>query len=204
MGLAIRGLGRSHPRYRFGISAPVRDGDEVLGIVLATVPTGATLGSLRLTDEQRTAALVGRLDTNRPDGPPDAERNYLLIHPAYSERGAEPIEVHLQSPDPIDHYEDPLLPGRWLAGFAPVGDTEFVVIVQQRYDDAIGPVNTLATTLAWRGWTALCFGVILLGAMWYYVQRAMNRGDRLETAVDRSNLALSNSARTERMGTDEI
>src|SRR5207247_1029253 len=57
-----------------------------------------------------------------------------------------------------DYYEDPLAArseeyaGRWLAGFAPVGATEFVVIVQQRYNDAVLPVNTLASTLAWRGW----------------------------------------------------
>jgi hypothetical protein len=61
-----------------------------------------------------------------------------------------------------------------------VGNTEFVVIVEQRYNQSVEPVNNLATTLAWRGWTALCFGVILLGAMWYYVQRAMGRDELLE------------------------
>lgn len=191
-------------RYRFGVSALVRDGNETLGIVLATVPTGSTLGSLRLDDEQRTAVLVGRRDTNRSDGSYEPDKQLLLIHPAYSERGAEAEEVQLPDEKRHDDYRDPLLAGRWLAGFAPVGDTEFVVIVQQRFEAAIGPVNTLATTLAWRGWTALCFGVILLGAMWYYVQRAMNRGERAETVVDRSNLALSSSTGTERMGTEKI
>lgn len=193
---------KADDRYRFGISALVRDGDEILGMVLATVPTGSTLGSLRLTGEQRTAVLVGRRDTNRPDSPPDEEKNVLLIHPAYSKPGAEPIEVDLPETDRENSYDDPLLPGPWLAGFAPVGDTEFVVIVQQRYDDAIGPVNSLASALAWRGWTALCFGVILLGAMWYYVQRAMNRGERLEPVEGRSSLTLATSAGTEPMGSE--
>jgi hypothetical protein len=184
-------------RYRFGISALVRDGDEVAGIVLATIPTGSTLGSLRLQDEQRTAVLVGRWDTNRPDGSNEPDRNFVLIHPAYPERGAEPVEVQLPEGNRNDNYADPLVSGRWLAGFAPVGSTDFSVIVQQKYDDAIGPVQTLAGTLAWRGWIALCFGVILLGAMWYSVQRAINRSQRLEPMVGRSGLATLRSSSTE-------
>jgi serine/threonine-protein kinase len=191
-------------RYRFGISSLVRDGDDVLGIVLATIPTGSTLGSLRLQGEQRTAVLVGRGDTNQPDGSNTPDKNFILIHPAYPERGAEPVEAKLPETDMIDDYVDPLLQGRWLAGFASVGDTEFTVIVQQRYDEAIGPVNTLAATLAWRGWIALCFGGVLLGAMWYYVQRAMNRGERLDPVGHRSSLTDAGSAGTERLRTEKI
>jgi hypothetical protein len=140
---------------------------------------------------------VGRWDTNRPDGSNEPDRNLVLIHPAYPERGAEPVEVQLPEQYTNDNYNDPLVPGRWLAGFAPVGSTDFSVIVQQKYDDAIGPVKTLAGTLAWRGWTALCFGVILLGAMWYVVQRAMNRSQRLEPLVGRSGLPTLKSPSTE-------
>lgn len=51
--------------------------------------------------------------------------------------------AHLGNPEDYrdEDYRDPVagqdgaLAGRWLAGFAPVGNTEFVVIVQQRYDD---------------------------------------------------------------------
>jgi hypothetical protein len=162
-------------RYRFGISALVRKDDEVLGIVLATIPTGSTLGSLQLQGEHRTAVLAGRSDTNRPDGSNEPEKNVVLIHPAYPERGAAPVEVQLPDEATRHNYHDPLLPGRWLAGTAPVGHTDFAVIVQQQYEEAIRPVKTLASTLAWRGWTALCFGVVLLGATWYLVQRAINR-----------------------------
>jgi serine/threonine protein kinase len=184
-------------RYRFGISSLVRDGNEVAGIVLATIPTGSTLGSLQLQDEQRTAVLVGRSDTNRPDGTNDPERNLVLIHPAYPERGAEPVEVQFPQDHMNDNYQDPLAPGRWLAGFAPVGNTDFSVIVQQRYNDAIGPVETLASTLAWRGWTALCFGVILLGAMWYYVQRLMNRSLQSVSVAGRGTMATFKTPGTE-------
>ena len=52
--------------------------------------------------------------------------------------------------------------GRWLAGFAPVGETGFVVIVQTRYDAAVEPNTRLSRRLAWRGsavilvWLAAC------------------------------------------------
>jgi hypothetical protein len=187
-------------RYRFGISSLVRDGDEVVGIVLATIPTGSTLGSLRLQGEQRTAVLVGRRDTNRPSGGDDPDKNLVLIHPAYPERGAEAVEVLLPDHNTENDYHDPLLPGRWLAGSAPVGTTDFAVIVQQRYGEAIRPVKTLASTLAWRGWTALCFGVILLGAMWYSVQRAINRSQSAKPINGNSTLPLGKLPGTELVG----
>jgi len=171
-------------RYRFGISSIVWDGDTILGIVVGTVPTGSSLGSVGLDGEQRTAVLVGRWDTNRPEGPPGPEKTLVLIHPAYPTRGTEAIELELPTTDFDNSYVDPLLDVQWLAGFAPVGNTEFVVIVQQRFEEAIAPVKTLAATLALRGWTALCFGVILMGGMWYYVQKALQSSGRGEPAPE--------------------
>jgi hypothetical protein len=76
-------------------------------------------------------------------------------------------------------YEDPLgehdehYRGRWLAGFAPVGNTELVVLVQQRYDEAIKPDRTLARNVILWGGTALALGVLLtVAGVWYGVQRA--------------------------------
>ena len=46
---------------------------------------------------------------------------------------------------PDDEYADPVAThhpeyaGRWLAGFAPVPDTELVVLVQQPYEEAVAP-----------------------------------------------------------------
>lgn len=185
-------------RYRFGITSPIRDGDETLGIVLATVPTGLSLGDLTLDDKRRMAVVVGRWDTNRADGPPVADKNLVLTHPEYpTDRVGEEIEAKLPAHDVNDEYKDPIMPGRWLAGFASVGNTAFVVIVQQRYDEATSPVKTLARTLAWRGWTALSCGMILLGLMWYIVQRLMSRGDRVEVAAGPHAAPILSSAGTE-------
>jgi hypothetical protein len=75
------------------------------------------------------------------------------------------------------HYRDPMASqdaryqGRWLAGFAPVGNTEFVIIVQQRYDEAITPDYGIW----WRG-IALTIGTIILaGFAWSAVHRAVQR-----------------------------
>jgi hypothetical protein len=196
--------------YKCAISALIRaDGQRdapIIGVVVATITTG----SLPLHDEQRTAVLVGRWDKNRrPNDPTRAAQpdDLILLHPAYH-RGDPAADIQNSvlrnirqasaegrelAPEETmdDFYADPLsarsdkYAGRWLAGFAPVGNTEFVVIVQQPYVEAIRPLNSLARTLAWRGWTALCFGVILLGTMWYYVQRAMHWDDG-STAVVRN------------------
>src|SRR5262249_30985521 len=70
-------------------------------------------------------------------------------------------------------YEDPVgghnadYQGRWLAGFAPVGNTELVVIVQQRYDAALN------LDLVWGG-VAVCLGGVFLAALlWYGVPRVL-------------------------------
>jgi hypothetical protein len=63
---------------------------------------------------------------------------------------------------------DPLLGGRWLAAFAPVGATGYVVLVQTRESEAIRTSNGLH----WIG-LALAFGSGLLLALWgsFYLWR---------------------------------
>lgn len=191
--------------HKSALAAPVRENGNAdaptLGLVVATITTG----TLPLHDERRTAVLVGRWDTNPRPGAAQAagprSDHLILRHPAMK-KGDPAVEVKNDVLDRIqaarlagrslppeeamdDNYIDPLgeheqdFAGQWLAGFAPVGNTEFVVVVEQRYDKAIAPVEMLAGTLAWRGWGALSVGVFLLASMWYFVQRAMSRGERV-------------------------
>ncbi len=188
--------------FKITLSAVVYDGPDskspVLGVVSATLPTNATLGSVQLDDPERTAVLVGRRDTNPHDQVPplvDPPPVYLvLVHPAYGElpdygqgkkavrmpeemlrlapkHRAEDKDEFAPKPRSIldaaegrhDAYEDPLgevyptkYAGRWLAGFAPVGNMELVVIVQQRREELwplwywplLGLVMLLAASLA--------------------------------------------------------
>jgi len=106
-------------------------------------------------------------------------RYLIMVHPAYSQckkpsevynpclqnvhkpqQGKPEIELpDLQAFPPEkamdNNYLDPLggqsgeFKGRMLAGFAPVGNTQFAVIVQQRYDQAIPWIGRIASWPKW-------------------------------------------------------
>ena len=70
---------------------------------------------------------------------------------------------------PVDNYTDPVssvakeYAGRWIAGFAPVGNTGFVVVVQQRFEDAVSLESSTLWNLAlWSVLASLVAAVILL------------------------------------------
>jgi serine/threonine-protein kinase len=127
----------------------------------------------------------------------------ILLHPAYHRGedairvpGERLRAVHrprpgsaFQLPDPgreadaelaLDpDYRDPLAAhderyqGRWLAGFAPVGNTEFVIIVQQRYREVED------SDLVWGG-AAVALEVVLIAAVgWFALGRVLHRKPRL-------------------------
>lgn len=60
---------------------------------------------------------------------------------------------------PDDEYRDPVASvdehyeGRWIAGFAPVGNTGFIVIVQHRFEDVVGLDSSVLWNLAF--WSVL-------------------------------------------------
>ena len=62
-----------------------------------------------------------------------------------------------------------------VAGFAPVGGTELAVIVQQRYDTAVGPDTILALNLALWGGVALGLGALVVGVAGYGLRRPIDR-----------------------------
>lgn len=189
-GLAKRLGSENDKLYKFAFSSPIRrpdTDDPPLGVLVATVATDSSFGLPYLNDEHRKAALVGPLDPPRgaevrPRTLPD---DVILVHPAYAEPGKRAVAVESgplrgvrsqagggrrddsRREPPVageDAFYDPLFGGRWLAAFAPVPDSEFVVIVEQRYEDAVRLPGSLARQLlAWAG-TALTLAVVLLGA----------------------------------------
>ena len=175
----------------------------MLGVVVATVASDASFGLDYLHDGRRSAMLVGPLDPRRNDdmaasrGPP---RNVILVHPAYNKPGAKAVEIESdvlrsvqserrpagnlvikQQAREVAHdadFHDPIRGGRWLAAFAPVADSEFVVIVEQPYDEAIEFQGGLARQLTIWGGTALCLGVVLVGSAIWFALRATRQGWR--------------------------
>ena len=71
--------------------------------------------------------------------------------------------------------EEPEYAGRWLAAFAPVGDVRWTVIVQERRDIALRPVQEMKRRLLRYGAGALVVGCILIGGLWFLVLRFLNR-----------------------------
>ncbi len=150
--------------YKFGVSAPVLSQNrESLGVLDVSVTTNAALGLVHFDDPYRKAALIAPRDPGGPETKREDPlvRHVILFHPAYH-RGNRAIAFpespitrywnvsHSGELDdsaltflPVDDYADsagayfPEYQGRWIAGFAPIGNTGFFVIVQQRFDDAL-------------------------------------------------------------------
>ncbi|MEE8349168.1 MAG: protein kinase [Acidobacteriota bacterium] len=138
--------------YKFGISAWVEHKGENVGVLVATVTTSPQMGLPDTEDQGLVTALLARRDRFVVPGetgtPPEEASDFiLLLHPAY-QRGIEPVWfprdylAAVQSGSAAD-YQDPVgsqnggavqrYEGRWVASFAPVADSEFVVLAQQRY-----------------------------------------------------------------------
>jgi eukaryotic-like serine/threonine-protein kinase len=175
---------------KFAISTPIYENGTLAGVLVAAVATQAKLGSLILDDTQRIAVLVAPRDRERAEIAP-ATPYLILRHPAYEygeaigmdgehirkldERSRDPslrLERPLGLPRPdlvtsSDDYRDPVAArhpeysGRWIAGFAPVGNTGFVVIVQSQADGDWKPVWSLLQCTA----LAATPGVVLLIAV---------------------------------------
>jgi hypothetical protein len=178
--------------YKFGIAAPIYDGGAWVGVLMATIGTDFALKRKRLDPTSEAgpmAVVVAPRDRSRDTTKGEGEY-VVLLHEGLP-HGAEIVidsprlrdlrvtraernQLRWLDPEPItdDAHRDPVpgFGGRWLAGFAPVGDTGFVVIVQTRYDAALKPNTRLSRRLAWRGsavilvWLAAC-GTFLWGSV---------------------------------------
>lgn len=182
-------LGKDDKLWKVALSIPVRDGPVPLGVLATTLTTTSTLGSLQLDDGKRTAVLAARAD-----GSSTNEEYLIMLHPSYR-TGTEAVAlknprlqtVHRPSatdeftlPEPRDavlsidlDYRDPadLRQGKWLAGFAPVGNTEYVVIVQQRIENALEADASLLRALLLWGALALSLGAFVTVVLRGFAQR---------------------------------
>jgi serine/threonine-protein kinase len=146
---------------KFDICAPVMDRGVLVGVVAVAITTDPTLGIPDMHDERRKVVLVAPWDPSLPHQlpPGTAPPEYvILLHPGLTSgaksvpfdpamfpapfprncdrefsRGEDRPGPGLTRSDYADPFgaRDPAYAGRWLAGFAPVGNTGFVVIVQQ-------------------------------------------------------------------------
>jgi len=105
---------------------------------------------------------------------------------------SQPADRSRSKPGPIHdiNHLDPVAAvapeyaGRWIAGFAPVRNTGFVVVVQQRFDDAV----SLESSTVWRltlgsALASVVAIAILLMVLWQWARsRRLEMGNRKEAS----------------------
>jgi hypothetical protein len=182
-------------------SKPAAATRPVLGVLMMTVPVG---GFVELRPEEGLSTdYVAVLVDRRPDT--HGRRGAILEHPRLAELRAKKVpEKDLQffvetgplgsgSWDPDYHdpvgATDPEYAGRWLTASQPVlveerpkaKDVDWLVLVQERYDTAIGPVLQLESEMLERGWWALGVAVAVVTGLWVFVIVVLNEsaGSRL-------------------------
>ena len=200
-------LSEADDRHRFAISIPLLDAEGAWrGVLVGMVGTGATLGSLRLSDpneaRHRTAVLVAPRDRTRSEAGKPAPGGYIiLLHEGLEHGESLPLDgglaheldevrralpaaegEQLRMPEPwptvtITEHRDPLATreGPWLAAFAPVGYTGFVVIVQTPTDAAFAMDKALARRLVLWGGVPFLLGEAVLGLLLWSAWRAASR-----------------------------
>jgi hypothetical protein len=180
-------LSETEGTWVFGIAAPVYDEGTWAGVLLTTIGTDSALGRQRLdraSDDGPMAVVVAPRDRSRATT--EGAGEYVVILHDGLTHGAgivmdsprlrelrvtrtERNQLRWIDPDPItdDVHRDPVpgFEGRWLAGFAPVGDTGFVVIVQTRHEAAIGPNARLSRSFARRAGPVILVGILLSGSI---------------------------------------
>jgi serine/threonine-protein kinase len=198
--------GRSDGTYKFAISAPILTRqNNFLGTIATSVTTDASLGPVFLHDDNRKVALIAPTDINSPEEQ-RVDKCVVVYHPGYR-RGIDPVEFPCvdkfgMKPVPTDnhqsqlsdsklsifqddYYIDPVSSiapeygGRWIAGFAPVGNTGFGVVVQQRFEDAVSlGSSTLWNLVLWSALASLVAVAILVMVLWRWT-----RSRRLESGM---------------------
>jgi eukaryotic-like serine/threonine-protein kinase len=193
--------GRSDNFYKFAVSAPILDAKKsFLGVIATSVITDAAMGLVALHGDNRKVALIAPTDIDSQNLKLEngSERYVVLYHPGYS-KGIDPVEFPYMNkvalrrdaiPDeqfqlsaaklqiaPEDNYLDPVstvakeYAGRWIAGFAPVGNTGFVVVVQQRFSDAVSvEASTLWGLALWSALASVVAVAILAVVVWRWTK----------------------------------
>jgi hypothetical protein len=178
-------------------------GDKVIGVLARTIYVSDLLTDYEQSIARQRNDSVGRvlalIDSRdwrliahsdwqqRPQIAPDepGEFEKLKVSPDTIARLEtlirRPAQDAVSDPDRVVDYADPMqaldpenFRGRWLAAFAPVGDTGWIAVVQERRAAAFAPVDELRTRLLLFGVTALVIVVALVAGCWWLIVRIIN------------------------------
>ncbi len=153
-------------RFKFTAVTRVWDAEGLAGLVAASIAVDSTMVGLDMKQEAAGARLVGCLDRNPKPGhePADLPPFIVVLHRDYSgsEQRPEPPPPgqlatleHLENDRTKAQATDRLSSGS-VVDYARVGDSHFVVVVEQPYP---WPLNVL---LRWWVWWAVPLGAAAL------------------------------------------
>lgn len=196
--ISIAFVSEATNRTMVALSVPVwnEDHTEVIGVLARTTHLGQLLSQYEFSiagpeSVARTISLIdsrnGRvLDHSRFASDEVLER-------AVADHSSEQLRIDEQtakllkeSPTGsirLDAYRDPLSVidpdasgGEWLAAFAPIGETGWTAVVQERVASVLRPVNQLQARLVRYAWFAFGICGLVVGSMWYFVLKRVNEG----------------------------
>lgn len=180
---------------KFAVSTPLFEDGKWVGVITGSKIAASTLDLPRTkrsdTSDQMTV-LIGpfegeRMGRSKPNASPgftflahprlargqkvmlDARMSSQLAQAFQPTENTRQLELVTAFPVQRVDYQDPLLGGHWLAAFAPVGATGYVVVVQTRDAVAVRPSNSLAriaVTLA-----VMSAGILLLYSYFWLWRR---------------------------------
>ncbi len=177
-------------RYTFAIATPIYEQGAWAGVLAISIGNDFALKRKRLdhASEAGPMAVIAAPRDRERHSTEGAGNYFVILHEGLAPGAAVEIDarrlrelrksrmddrqLRWTDPEPItdDAHRDPVpgYEGRWLAGFARVGDTGFVVIVQTRHDAAVAPNARLSRRLASRTGIVLGAWIVLCAAVWLY------------------------------------
>ncbi len=187
-------LSQASNRWIVGVSSPIREDGEILGVLTMTFAVGEIID---LPEAQfQIPVLVNKTSEQHP--------GIILEHPLYEKdhhvagQYTDPKfrllpEDYPDTPERRESYHDPMAKaqdgrdyqGRWLAEMVPVRvhaqNTGWVVIVQEAYDDVIGkPFQNTRRELLWLGIRSLAVGVGVSAFVWFVLIRQVVKRQHLQ------------------------
>ena len=208
--ISIAFVSEATNRTMVALSVPVWNADqtEVIGVLARTTHLGQLLSQYEFSiagpeSVARTIALIdsrnGRvLDHSRFASDEVLERavaDHSSEQLRIDEQAAKLLEESSTGSIRLDAYHDPLSVidpdasgGEWLAAFAPIGETGWTAVVQERVASVLRPVNQLQARLVRYAWFAFGICGLVVGSMWYFVLKRVNEG-RLRFAKRRDQPA---------------
>lgn len=182
---------------KFAVSTPLFEDQKWIGVVSGSITAASTLELPRMRRSEtndRMTVLLGPFEGERASD--DRPMFTFLVHPklalgakveleeglaaelarAFHRASASAPQFQLGTTLPLQRsgYVDPLLGDRWLAAFAPVGGTGYVVLVQTRESVAMKPSAGLTRLAIGLGtvWLAL---LAAWGCFWFWRGRCEHR-----------------------------